>query len=472
MSINLPIIKTPATQNSTVFSVQFKKFVLEKYLFDGLNVFEIEQKYFNSKITCTGVLARDVLVFFGLAEDPSDNTNKGIYKDFVIQDVIANLEEQNDDIYKEIGNALKGIDRFSTDLNYELIKERSLSTNKKQHIRGINKVYYGTPGCGKSYKVLEEWKERRGGVWVDKEGRLSVSTTFFPDYTNSDFIGQIIPGLNSEKKPTYEFVEGPFTFSLITAFNNPDKDVALIIEELNRGNAAAIFGETFQLLDRDNEGRSQYCIYNKSIIDRLNERVINKPEGRNFENVYLPSNLSIIATMNTSDQNVYPLDTAFQRRWEFEKIRNKFFNENVDESTLSPSDYDNEKLYVSPEAFKLARLFIPGTETSWKGFVETLNSAIANNRDLSFSSEDKQIGVYFLSENELVKEDANDINDAIKRFSEKMLKYIWEDIAKINPREWFIDDCNCLDDVFDQFRQNKLGIFKSIDFPKEKKDER
>ncbi len=77
-----------------------------------------------------------------------------------------------------------------------------------------------------------------------------------------------------------------------------------------------------------------------------------------------------------------------------------------------------------------------------------------------------------MSENELVKEDANDINDAIKRFSEKMLKYIWEDIAKINPREWFIDDCNCLDDVFDQFRQNKLGIFKSIDFPKEKKDER
>lgn len=351
---------------------------------------------------------------------------------------------------------------ISNDLD-KMINEKIKSVAERRHINvgggtniergepvpGYNCIYYGTPGCGKSYKVMEEWKNE-----------IHQRTTFYPDYTNSDFVGQIMPGLDDNGKPTYEFVEGPFTKALIDAFNNPDNKVALIIEELNRGNAAAIFGEIFQLLDRDDKGKSQYSIYNPNIIKELNKKVSKKPNNKDFDSVYIPSNLSIIATMNTSDQNVYPLDTAFQRRWRFEKIKNNFLKEDMDPDTV---DLDNPSNYVSEKAYKLAKMFIPGTSTTWKEFVEKLNTEIVENHDSTFSSEDKKIGVYFLSENELVEKNADNIKEAAKMFSEKMLKYIWEDVAKLDPEKWF-DGCKCLDDVFDQFSNKGLKVFKNISF--------
>lgn len=294
------------------------------------------------------------------------------------------------------------------------------------------------------------------------EGKKYQRTTFYPDYTNSDFVGQVMPGLDDEDHPTYKFIEGPFTKALIDAFNNPDKDVALIIEELNRGNAAAIFGEIFQLLDRDETGKSQYSIYNPNIIKELNKEVSadRKPNGSNFVNVYIPSNLSIIATMNTSDQNVYPLDTAFQRRWKFEKIKNSFLKDGVEETA---ENLDNQENYVSEQAYRLAKMFIPGTATTWREFVKVLNEKIVEDHDASFSSEDKQIGVYFLSKEELCVEKFTNVNDAAKLFSEKMLKYIWEDVAKLNPDDWF-DGCKSLDEVFSSFSINHLNVFKNMTF--------
>ena len=356
-------------------------------------------------------------------------------------DVTQELRNINNGFFKKATNTTVQIDSL-------LPAERGAIVS---HLKpGHNKVYYGTPGCGKSYKVLQEW-----------EGKLYQRTTFYPDYTNSDFVGQVMPGLDDKGQPTYEFVEGPFTKALIDAFNNPTKPVALIIEELNRGNAAAIFGEIFQLLDRDDTGKSQYGIYNPNIIKELNEKVTVKPEGKDFDSVYIPSNLSVIATMNTSDQNVYPLDTAFQRRWKFEKIKNHFLKDGVDPTVAN--NYDIKENYVSERAYELAKLFIPGTATTWREFVDTLNDAIVKDHDASFSSEDKQIGVYFLSEDELTVEKFSNSKDAAKMFSEKMLKYIWEDVAKLNPDDWF-NDCKCLDDVFDTFEYNHLNVFKNMSF--------
>ena len=335
-------------------------------------------------------------------------------------------------------------------INDKYVSSSSVGTG----IRGFNKVYYGTPGCGKSYKVMKEWENN-----PVKPQR----TTFYPDYTNSDFVGQVLPGLDENGQPTYEFIEGPFTKALIDAFNNPNDNVALIIEDLNRGNAAAIFGEIFQLLDRDNTGKSQYSIYNPNIIKELNKQVINKPDGQDFDSVYIPGNMSIIATMNTSDQNVYPLDTAFQRRWKFEKIKNSFLKDGIKDE---PEYYDDPDNYVSRQAYELSKMFIPGTATTWKDFVDALNKRIVEDHDATFSSEDKQIGVYFLSKDELTEERYANSREAAKMFSEKMLKYIWEDIAKLNPEDWF-DECKCLDDVFDGFNENQLRIFKNIDFSKE-----
>ena len=321
---------------------------------------------------------------------------------------------------------------------------------------GLNLIYYGTPGCGKSYLVKQEW-ERKPEIDDDDDCKPFVRTTFYPDYSNSDFVGQIIPSLDDFGTPTYEFVDGPFTKALIKAFNNPDKEIALIIEELNRGNAAAIFGEIFQLLDRDETGESQYRIYNSSIIKEINKKVEEdkQPDG-GFGTVYIPSNLSIIATMNTSDQNVYPLDTAFQRRWKFKKIRNSFLKEGVE---LTSESLDNPANFISMQAYNLSKMFIPGEKTTWMDFVNDLNKRIVSNKDTSYSSEDKQIGVYFLSEDELCEEEFSDDEEAKKAFAEKMLKYIWEDIAKLDPEEWF-PNSQSLDDVIEDFRENGLSVFK------------
>jgi len=129
---------------------------------------------------------------------------------------------------------------------------------------------------------------------------------FHPDYTYSDFVGQILPRVNEDSSVSYEFTPGPFTNILKKAYLNPEKEYFLIIEEINRGNAPAIFGDIFQLLDRNKDGASEYEITNNDVANII--------YGDKNHKVSIPSNMSILCTMNTSDQNVFTLDTAFQRR--------------------------------------------------------------------------------------------------------------------------------------------------------------
>lgn len=299
---------------------------------------------------------------------------------------------------------------------------------------GYNKIIYGAPGCGKSYDVDQKWRND-----------ICIKTTFFPDYTYSDFVGQIMPCLDKNNKPTYKFFKGPFTNALIEAFNNPERKVALIIDEINRGNAAAIFGNIFQLLDRDTDGSSRYYIDDENIVKELNENVTNKNE--NFKHVNIPKNLFIIGTMNTSDQNVFPLDTAFQRRWQMHKIMNTFV--------------DKENNYVSEKAKILAEMYIPKTNITYIKFVEIINRKIISS-NIGLNSEDKQIGIYFLSERELSIEPNSDCN--YENFAEKMLKYLWDDAAKVDRASFFPSSCKSLDDVILLYETNtsmitnKLGL--------------
>lgn len=286
---------------------------------------------------------------------------------------------------------------------------------------GCNKIYYGTPGCGKSYKVKTDYENDKYEIF---------RTIFYPDYSNADFVGQIIPkSENGQLK--YKFVPGPFTNALAYALSNKDKKVALIIEEINRGNASAIFGEIFQLLDRDENHKSEYTIINDNIIDYLKEKIKYKEES-----IYIPSNMSIIATMNTSDQNIYPLDTAFQRRWDMVRIRNSFKNQ--------------DDVYVSNKANKLAETIIDGTNVNWQTFVEKVNDRIANAKLGSYTGEDKQLGIYFVKERELENKTL---------FSEKVIKYLWNDVAKINPSDWFKPEFQSLDKAIDGFIRRGVNIF-------------
>lgn len=301
---------------------------------------------------------------------------------------------------------------------------------------GCNVLLYGVPGSGKSWTIEHEYCKKDSKV-----ERL----VFHQDYTYSDFIGQILPNVAEDGQVSYKFTAGPFTNILRDAYMHPGDEYILIIEEINRGNAPAIFGEVFQLLDRKVEisetdddgfpiGTSEYGITNANIA-----RIV---YGDPTRKVRIPSNLSIIGTMNTSDQNVFTLDTAFQRRWDMRLIENNFDN-------------------VDPE---LANAEILDTTITWKNFCTAINGIVVGNSARMTSSEDKRLGAYFVHLRDLKKDERMgnlsdgeydglrkkesagtltdtektrlaEIREAMKqyrKFPEKVIKYLWDDAFKFN----------------------------------------
>ena len=292
---------------------------------------------------------------------------------------------------------------------------------------GQNLIVYGTPGCGKSYYVEHE---------LLKDIQDYERTTFFQDYTYTDFVGQVLPVVEGDRV-TYKFNPGPFTRALEKAIKNPNEKVALVIEELNRGSAASIFGDIFQLLDRDENGVSEYEITNVNIADYLNEKF--KNDYIKFEAIKIPGNLSIFATMNTSDQNVFVLDNAFKRRWKFKKCKNNF---------------DNHKFKGK---------FIPGPKDkanyTWEQMVNLINEYILSKGD-DTNSEDKQIGVYFVDEKGMrdspnIESSEEDIND----FAYKFLEYIWDDVARFSRSDWFSKDIKSLDQLVEKYKEIGVEVF-------------
>lgn len=171
-------------------------------------------------------------------------------------------------------------------------------------------------------------------------------------------------------------------------------------------------GDIFQLLDRTEEGKSQYKITNVNLQDYLNK--VFKDKNIHFDYIVIPSNLYIVATMNTSDQNVFTLDTAFKRRWKFEKLPNVFAKDH-----------------------EYAEYYVPGmTGVTWRHLVDSINRYIVKNAD-ELSSEDKQLGVYFIGKETLCKEQTGE-TDVVKKkeFAYKLLEYLWDDVAKYMCIKW------------------------------------
>ena len=324
---------------------------------------------------------------------------------------------------------LEDLQSQNTGIQLTDLEERRVSS-------GSNVLLYGVPGSGKSWTIEHEYC---------KKGTNVERLVFHPDYTYSDFIGQILPNVDEEGQVSYKFTPGPFTNILHDAYNNPEKEYILIIEEINRGNAPAIFGEVFQLLDRKTElreadddgypiGTSEYGITNANIAKIV--------YGDARHKVRIPSNLSIIGTMNTSDQNVFTLDTAFQCRWEMRLIENNF--EHVDRS--------------------LADAEILDTGVTWQTFCTEINNIIVGNNARMTSAEDKRLGAYFVHLKDLMyndemgnlsdgeydalrkKEQSGTITETEKdrlyairsamkqnrKFPEKVIKYLWDDAFKFN----------------------------------------
>lgn len=291
---------------------------------------------------------------------------------------------------------------------------------------GVNVLLYGVPGCGKSFTIMNKYC---------KDADTIERVVFHPDYTYGDFVGQILPLTDADTgKIRYEFSAGPFTRILSDAYNNPDQKYCLIIEEINRGNAPAIFGDIFQMLDRDENGNGAYEITNADVAAKM------YIYSQASKKIKLPSNLFIFATMNTSDQNVFTLDTAFQRRWNMRMVEN---------------DVTKSKLAQKP---------ILDTTIKWADFADAINNLIITKNIGMTSSEDKRLGAYFVTEKDLrffttadgiTQEEADDKNH---NFPEKVLKYLWDDAFKFTRDEVFKSDYDSLEKLikaFETARGNK-----------------
>lgn len=325
---------------------------------------------------------------------------------------------------------------------------------------GLNKIFYGAPGCGKSRHVSDMLAE----VPVDESNIIRV--TFHPEYANCDFIGQILPTVEmktdeatGEEKEIvkYIFNPGPFTLALQKAYETNEM-VFLIVEEINRGNAAAIFGDMFQLLDRvkdsssPNYSASEYPVSNPNMQKYLISTISDPAIRTELEKgVFIPSNLTIYATMNSSDQNVFTLDTAFKRRWFFEQISNDI---NKD------SNHDYRSWYV------------PGTEVTWALFLTKLNDKILDYKLQNQTNEDKRLGKYFVTKDCLVDPTniPSEVAEIAQNFSYKVLEYVWNDVCKIGREEWFdTEHYKTLEDLIEAFVNPKegetpLSVFQNITF--------
>ena len=303
--------------------------------------------------------------------------------------------------------------------NSEMIEEENETDGEKTTPEiGANILFYGVPGAGKSYEIDKMIVQER-----------SERVVFHPDYTYSDFVGQILPRIikkegESEGKLRYVFEPGPFTKMLKKAYDDPSNMYFLVIEEINRGNAPAIFGDIFQLLDRNDDGSGKYHISNYDMA-----KVV-FGDSHEDEVIRIPENLMLLATMDTSDQNVFTLDTAFQRRWEMHLIKNDVYK----------AEHAGEK--------------IEGSEISWGRFADVTNREIIRFGEETGSSEDKRLGAYFARINELTK----------KKFPEKVLKYLWDDAFKMDHYTYFNENISSVDGIIEVFResQSKVDILRRV----------
>lgn len=381
---------------------------------------------------------------------------------FHIQDV-ASLDQYTDYLFSE--DDFEDFD-FKTGKNTcscALVKyreflseiENALNDDKPIAKGGINKIFYGAPGCGKSHHVSQLLKNSN----VSNENIIRV--TFHPEYANCDFIGQIMPTIDiddyGKETVKYVFNPGPFSLALLKAYNSTNM-IYLIVEEINRGNAAAIFGDMFQLLDRErdtdnpNYSASEYPICNPNMQDYLKGHIKSpRIKAQLVNGVYIPSNLTILATMNSSDQNVFTLDTAFKRRWYFEQISNDILR-------------DNQHSYKS--------WYVPGTNVTWGAFLTALNSKILDYKIQSQTNEDKRLGKYFVTKECLTErvENISDVYEVAMEFAYKVLEYIWNDVCKIGREEWFdTEEYKTLEELINAFVNPKdgetpLSIFQNINF--------
>ena len=384
------------------------------------------------------------------------------YTDLIKVDTNGNVELSA----KAIEFMKQYIDRNDKKAFFEYFSESKITVDEAT---SKNLIFFGAPGTGKSFTIKEQ-----------TEGEDVIRTTFHPDSDYSTFVGSYKPTTRevpmrdvtgkvivengapvTENRIIYEFVSQAFLQAYVGAWQKyaqanggkPQKQY-LVIEEINRGNCAQIFGDLFQLLDRSTQGFSEYPIkadadLKKHLKKLLNGLTIENPEAINAlykgedvvgkvlngEELLLPNNLYIWATMNTSDQSLFPIDSAFKRRWDWQYV-------------------------PIANAGKGWKIQVYGKDYDWWDFLEKVNALIGD----TTNSEDKKLGYFFCKPTDCII--------TAETFVSKVIFYLWNDVFKDFEFDGdaFIDEDNQTKLTFDKFyradvtgkpavRENKVDLF-------------
>ncbi|MBQ6329704.1 MAG: hypothetical protein IJI35_11860, partial [Kiritimatiellae bacterium] len=403
-------------------------------------IFMNRSEWDNNDVSAKRALHSDQRVFVQNGDDIWD-----VYKG-------VDLAENNDPIL--IKSSVQGLALLLQSERNELIAHRQPCVLTQSSHSLLNTPYqlitYGAPGTGKSWSVKQETR-----------GKSCIRTTFHPDSDYSTFVGAYKPsmeedeydtvvttgekiaggtiskkdGLVRQKRIVYKFVAQAFLEAYVEAWrkcaaflaaqDDDAKNAAvqfLVVEEVNRGNCAQIFGDIFQLLDREDDGYSSYaiksdadlCQYLKDAFERasaldltgvnLGDRDVTPDEIKSGEKMLLPPNMLIRATMNTSDQSLFPIDSAFKRRWDWKYV---------------PIKDEGKGWFVSAG----------GKKFDWWKFLQAINKIIYSET----SSADKQLGYFFIK----MKEGTSEITSTT--FVNKVAFYLWNDVFK---------DCELVNDAF------------------------
>lgn len=320
------------------------------------------------------------------------------------KDILKAVCQNKLEIENEKTGYVENLIQYLIDSGDQLLEMPSTQSDETSASRSIqpdldrNIIFFGAPGTGKSFAA----KSYAGSCHLER-------VVFSADYQNSDFIGYLQPQPDPEHGVTYKFESGPFIRALKKAFEKKDQPVVLLIEEINRGNAPAIFGELFQLLDRNASGESEYRV---SVAPSVLSELSDISEFVSAQQVWLPSNLFIVGTMNSSDQGVFPLDTAFKRRFNFEYVSVDF------DAHHTKPDFVDPKINVG------------GALVSWQIFGKAINETLLDTR----TPEDKLLGPFFLSPSELSKPNLDTL------IVQKVCFYLWEDVLRHEDKKSIFDE--------------------------------
>lgn len=420
-------------------------------IFNALQAEDDDQRYLTNEDLCriiiplsvvnadTSTYVKNILLFrispgdFSLWPKPQDTVNNGdrMANEYLLFLEMMGLLSSNkpSGTHKAIDkkyelSAPDSLDFILSDNNSakllpKVIEDKDCKSEKRVDYKE-NKIFFGAPGTGKSTRITQILKDRKV---CDK---FVTRVTFHPEYDYASFVGGYKP-FSEGNDIKYKFIPQTFTNVFVNACNYPDSQFYLVIEEINRGNCAEIFGDLFQLLDRN---PSYPITTSKELMEYLNgtdsnnEFRIKIPTifwNRETGKMLLPDNITLWATMNTSDQSLMPMDSAFKRRWDWEYI---------------PINTDKNDSGNISSQFKIR--FNESITIDWIDFICEVNKIIQRNNNLGM---DKCIGNYFIkpnSENEISLDD----------FIHKVIFYLWNDVFKDEPRDSIFKDKICYQDFF------------------------